>query len=653
MGEQLQKRVCSIAVLAHVDAGKTTLCEQLLLHGGVLRKGGRVDHGDAFMDGHALERARGITIFSEQASLDIPRGDGETVHVTLMDTPGHVDFSGEMERALSVVDMALLVVSCAEGVQSHTVTLFKLLKKKQIPTIIFLNKIDREGADAVRVTAQMQKLLSGDCVLMEQDEEILREELAVRDDTLMEQHLMEEAQKADYLLGARRAVKACQLYPVLSGSALENRGVDTLMQAIALLSDTDYEKAEKEPFSAKVYRVAHRDGMRYCYIKALSGTLSAREEVDTLRGPEKINAIYAAQGAKLTICQQLRAGQTAAVTGLSCRPGERIGASVGSDGQELVPLMSVDVQGEKGLDPTKLLAHLREMEEEDPLLSVRAEQSRISVGIMGAVQIEVLSSVLESRFGDQVTFLPPKVMYKETVAEPVIGIGHYEPLRHYAECWLRLVPGEPGSGVTFADKTPANLLDMNWRRLISSHVHERQHPGVLTGSPLTDVCVELIAGRAHLKHTEGGDFREATYRAIRNALMQAKNVLLEPVVRFELAFAGDLLSRVTGELLRLGAAMDAPEYDGDDVTMTGTCTAASFWDYPQKFAATTRGHGRIRSEFACYAPCRNQDEIVAEIGYSALADVKNPPGSVFCSHGAGYYVPWDEVRQTAHCEVEL
>ena len=643
----------TLGVAAHVDAGKTTLCEQMLLHSGVLRKGGRVDHGDAFMDGHALERARGITIFSEQASLDIPRGDGETVHVTLMDTPGHVDFSGEMERALSVLDMALLVVSCAEGVQSHTVTLFKLLRKKRIPAIIFLNKMDREGADAARVTAQMQRLLSSDCVLMEQDTQTLREELAMRDDTLMEQHLMEEAQKEDYLLGARRAVKACQLYPVLCGSALENRGVDTLMQAIAQLCDTDYESACGEPFCAKVYRVAHRDGMRYCYIKALSGRLSAREEANTLRGPEKINALFTAQGAKLTVCQELRAGQTAAVTGLACRPGERIGADVGSDSQELVPLMSVDVQGEKGLDPTKLLVHLRELEEEDPLLSVRAEQSRISVGIMGAVQIEVLSSVLESRFGDKVTFQPPKVMYRETVAEPVIGIGHYEPLRHYAECWLRLVPGKEGSGVTFSDKTPANLLDMNWRRLISSHVHERKHPGVLTGSPLTDVRVELIAGRAHLKHTEGGDFREATYRAIRNALMQAKNVLLEPVVRFELAFSSDLLSRVTGELLRLGAAMDAPEYDEDDVTLTGTCTAASFWDYPQKFAATTRGRGRIRSEFACYAPCKNQDEIVAEIGYNALADVKNPPGSVFCSHGAGYYVPWDEVRATAHCEVEL
>ena len=643
----------TLGVTAHVDAGKTTLCEQLLLHSGVLRKGGRVDHGNAFMDGHALEKARGITIFSEQASLDIPRQDGEIIHVTLMDTPGHVDFSGEMERALSVLDMALLVISCAEGVQSHTVTLFRLLKKKKIPTIIFLNKTDREGADVQRVIAQMHKLLSGDCVLMAQDADSLREELAMRDDTLMEQHLMEEAVSQDYLLGAQRAVKSCQLYPVFSGSALENRGVDTLMQGVTMLCSTDYGRRQSEPFCAKVYRVAHRDGMRYSYLKALSGRLLARDEVNTPSGPEKVNAIFSAQGAKLSVCQALEAGQTAAVTGLSCRPGEIIGAQTGSDHQELVPLMSVDVQGEKGLEPTRLLAHLRELEQEDPLLSVRAENGRLSVGIMGAVQIEVLGSVLENRFGDEVSFLPPKVIYKETVAAPAIGIGHYEPLRHYAECWLRLVPGKEGSGVTFSDKTPANLLDMNWRRLISAHVHERKHPGVLTGSELTDVCVELIAGRAHLKHTEGGDFREATYRAIRNALMQAENVLLEPVVRFELSFAQDLLSRVTGELLRLGAKMDAPEYDEDEVLLTGTCIAASFWDYPQKFAATTRGHGRIRSEFACYAPCRNQDDIVKEIGYSALADVKNPPGSVFCSHGAGYYVPWDEVRAHAHCEIEL
>ena len=642
----------TLGVAAHVDAGKTTLCEQLLLRAGVVRRGGRVDHGDTFMDGHALERARGITIFSEQASFDLARSDGETVHVTLMDTPGHVDFSGEMERALSVLDMALLVVSCAEGVQSHTVTLFRLLRARKIPMMIFLNKTDREGADVMRVMAQMQRLLSSDFVLMGQEAEALREELAARDETLMELHLMEEAERDDYIAGARRAMKEMQLIPVLTGSALLGEGVPQLEQAIAMLADTDYEKKLDAPFSAKVYRVRRQDGLRYCYVKALSGRLTAREEVATMRGDEKINAIMGAQGAKLSVAQALLAGQTAALAGLTCRPGERIGAGAGEEAQEIVPLMSVDVQPEKGLEMTKLLAHLREMEEEDPLLSVRAENGRISVGIMGAVQIEVLGSVLESRFGDKVSFLPPKVLYKETIASPVIGIGHYEPLRHYAECWLRLVPADTGSGITFADQTPANMLDMNWRRLISSHVHERAHPGVLTGSPITDIRVELIAGRSHLKHTEGGDFREATYRAIRNALMHAKNILLEPMVRFELAFAQDLLARVTGELLRLGAEMDAPEYDEEEIRLCGVCTAAAFWDYPQKFAATTRGHGRVASRFSHYAPCKNQDAIVEEMGYSALADERNPAGSVFCSHGAGFYVGWDHVREWAHCEVE-
>ena len=645
----------TIGVAAHVDAGKTTLCEQLLKHSGVLRRCGRVDHGDAFMDGHALERARGITIFCEQASFDLVREDGEIVHVTLMDTPGHVDFSGEMERALSVLDGALLVVSCAEGVQSHTVTLFRLLRARKIPTIIFLNKTDREGADALRVTAQMQRLLSPDCVLMTQDAGMLREELAMRDETLMEQHLMEEAQTEDYLAGARRALKAGMLYPVLSGSALTDTGVDQLEKAIAQLFETDYDTKKKAPFAAKVYRVRREDGMRYCYIKALSGQLNAREEVETREGIQKINALFGAQGGKMAPIPVLCAGQTAAVTGLACRPGERIGADLGTDLQEIVPLMSVDVRPVGQLDMTKLHAHLRELEEEDPLLSVRAQDGRISVGIMGAVQIEVLGSILKDRFGDDVQFLPPKVIYKETVAAPAVGIGHYEPLRHYAEAWVRLVPGEPGSGVRFRDACAPNTLELNWRRLVAGHVSERKHPGVLTGSALTDVCVELIAGRSHLKHTEGGDFRESTYRAIRNALMHAQCVLLEPFVRFELALSQDSLSRVTGELLRLGAELDAPQYQEDEVVLGGTCTAAAFWDYPQKFAQATRGHGRISSRFDRYAPCRNQDAIVSEIGYSPLADEKNPTGSVFCSHGAGFYVSWEHVREWAHCgeEAEL
>lgn len=643
----------TLGVTAHVDAGKTTLCEQMLCRSGVIRACGRVDHGDAFMDDDPMERARGITVFTEQAALEWHTESGEPLFVTLMDTPGHVDFSGEMERALSVLDAALLVVSCVEGVQSHTVTLFKLLRKKRIPTLIFLNKTDREGADAARVTAQMQRLLSGDCVLMsDADADVLKEELAARDEALLEAHFSDCAKREDYLDGARRAFLKGALFPVLAGSALTGTGVDELMRAIAALCKTDWENKESLPFTGQVYRVRRVGGVRYAYVKATAGVLRVRDEVSTVRGMQKVSALMLPQGGKLTTLGELSAGRTAAVAGLDVRPGERIGAELTKDSAELVPLMSVRVEPVPPLELTVLLAHLRELEEEDPLLAVTPEEGGVSVGVMGAVQIEILETLLRTRFGDEVRMLPPHVLYQETIDAPVIGIGHYEPLRHYAEVWLSLVPGERGSGITFSADCPPNTLDLNWQRLIETHVFERMHPGVLTGSPLTDVRIRLIAGRAHLKHTEGGDFREATCRAIRNALMQADNVLLEPVVRFELAMPLEALSRVTGELLRIGAQLDAPETEEDEVTLTGSCTAAMFWDYPTKFAASTRGHGRLMSGFWRYEPCRNQEEIVKKSGYDPLADTKNPPGSVFCSHGAGFYVAWDHVREWAHCEVE-
>ena len=646
----------TLGVIAHVDAGKTTLCEQMLCRAGVLRRAGRVDHGDTLMDGDALERARGITIFCEQATFELPGAgaglnEGEPVRVTLMDTPGHVDFFGETERALGVLDAALLVVSCAEGVQSHTVTLHRLLRARKIPTLIFLNKIDREGADIPSAMAQLSRVLSGDCVLMTQEPAQLLEELAARDEALMDAYLEGRATKDDALAGARRAFAAGELIPVLPGSALLGEGVDELMRMIAALCRTPYGEKENEPFSAQAYRVRRLDGARCAYLKLLSGSLCVRDEVKTLRGGEKVSALYAAQGGKLTPVQRVVAGQTAAVVGIGAKIGERVGEEAQSGHQELVPLQSVAVEPVAPLTLSALLAHLREPEDEDPLLSVSTQAGGVSVKVMGSVQIEVLGSVLLSRFGDRVNFAPPRVLYKETVAAPVVGIGHYEPLRHYAEVWLCLSPGETGSGVTFKAACLPNSLDINWQRLIRQHVMEREHPGVLTGSPLTDVRVTLLAGRSHLKHTEGGDFREATYRAIRQALMQAENVLLEPLVRFELAFAPELLGRVTGELLRMGAQLDAPEAVGDELALTGSCTAAAFWDYPERYAAATHGRGRITSRFWRYAPCRAQEEIVASIGYAPLADEQNPPDSVFCSHGAGIRVAWNRVREWAHCEV--
>ena len=429
----------TLGVAAHVDAGKTTLCEQLLRHAGVIRACGRVDHGDAFMDDDPMERARGITIFTEQATLAWPVSGDEPLLVTLMDTPGHVDFSGEMERALSVLDAALLVVSCVEGVQSHTVTLFKLLRKKRIPTLIFLNKTDREGADAARVTAQMQRLLSGDCVLMTgADADALKEELAARDEALLEAHFSDCAKREDYLDGARRAFFNGALFPVLAGSALTGTGVDELMRAIAALCKTDWENKESLPFAGQVYRVRRVGGVRYAYIKATAGVLRVRDEVSTVRGMQKVSALMLPQGGKLTTLGELSAGRTAAVAGLDVRSGERIGAELTEDRVELVPLMSVRVEPVPPLELTALLAHLRELEEEDPLLAVTPEEGGVSVGVMGAVQIEILETLLKTRFGDEVRMLPPHVLYQETIDAPVIGIGHYEPLRQYAEVWLSL-----------------------------------------------------------------------------------------------------------------------------------------------------------------------------------------------------------------------
>ena len=642
----------TLGVAAHVDAGKTTLCEQMLRHAGVLRRCGRVDHGDAFMDDSPLERARGITIFCEQASFDLDSGDGEALCVMLMDTPGHVDFAGEMERALCVLDAALLVVSCTEGVQSHTVTLFRMLERRGIPTLIFLNKTDRDGAGISRVMEQMKRLLSDDCVLMTQQGEELREELAARDEALMDRHFDGTAQREDYLSAARRCVAGRTLFPVFAGSALCDTGVGALMQGIAALCRTGYEEKKNMPFCARVYRVRRASGTRLTYVKVMQGRLLAREMIQTPEGPCKADALYAVQGTKLSVVPSLEAGETGAVAGLTARPGEILGAGMGQTAPELVPVMSVEVKPQPPLTKQTLLEHLRELEEEDPLLQVRAQEGALHVGVMGEVQIEVLASLLKARFGDEVRLLPPRVLYKETIAAPVVGIGHYEPLRHYAEVWLRLTPGRSGSGVVFEAACPPNTLDLNWRRLIGTHVLEREHPGALTGSPLTDVRVTLIAGRAHLKHTEGGDFREATYRAIRNALMQAQSVLLEPTVRFELAMPQEMLARVTGELLRMGAQMDAPVCEGNEAALTGECTAAAFWGFPTRFAAMTRGYGRLSSRFARYAPCRDQAAAVAQCGYQPLSDEANPPGSIFCSRGAGFYVAWDHVREWAHCAQE-
>ena len=642
--ERTEKRLC-VGLLAHVDAGKTTLSEAMLYRAGVIRTLGRVDHGDTFLDTDAQERSRGITIFSKQAVLPLP---GCTL--TLLDTPGHVDFSAEMERTLQVLDCAVLIISGPSGIQSHTVTLWRLLRRYQVPVILFFNKMDMETADRDALLAAVRAELDEGCIDFSQPQAQLYEELSLSDEALMEAYLasgtLSDAQIAP-LVSHRR------VFPCLFGSALRQTGVDALLDALGRFVD---EPARGAEFGAHVFKIARDEkGARLTFLKVTGGTLTVKQTLSGEDWEEKADQLRLYSGSKFTLLQQAPAGTVCAVTGLSkTMPGDVLGRETAAQAPVLQPVLEYRLLLEDGTDAALAYGQLRVLEEEDPALHLvwNALLREIRVQLMGPVQMEILQKLIESRFGLKVSFDAGNIVYLETIAAPVEGVGHYEPLRHYAEVWLKLEPGAPGSGISFAADCPPNSLEENWQRLIRTHVFERAHPGVLTGSPLCDVRIRLIAGRAHLKHTEGGDFREATCRAIRNALMQAENVLLEPVVRFELAMPNEALARVTGELLRIGAQLDASETDGGETTLTGRCTAAMFWDYPTRFAASTHGHGRIASRFDRYEPCKNQDDIVRQSGYDPLADTFNPPGSVFCSHGAGFYVAWDHVREWAHCEVE-
>ena len=634
-----------IGILAHVDAGKTTLSEAMLYRSGAIRSLGRVDHRDAFLDTDALERERGITIFSKQAMLRL-----DDCSVTLLDTPGHVDFSAEMERTLQVLDYAVLVVSGTSGVQGHTHTLWQLLRRYQIPTFLFVNKMDIDGTDREALLHQLKAELSEGCIDFGADSAELSEQLALLDDEVTERYLESGTVSTE---DARQLIARRTVFPCWFGSALKLTGVDEFLHG---LSELTAEPKRPEGFGARVFKIA-RDpqGARLTFLKVTGGSLRVKSLISGDGWQEKADQLRVYSGTKFALTETAEAGTVCAVTGLShTEPGDGLGFETAQEAPVLLPVLEYRLVPEDGVSPQEAFLRLRQLAEEDPQLHPvwDARHQEIRMQLMGEVQMEILARVIAERCAMQVTFDEGSIVYKETIADTVEGVGHYEPLRHYAEVWLKLEPGAPGSGISFAADCPPNSLDENWQRLIRTHVFERAHPGVLTGSPLCDVRIRLIAGRAHLKHTEGGDFREATCRAIRNALMQAENVLLEPVVRFELAMPNEALARVTGELLRIGAQLDASETDGGETTLTGRCTAAMFWDYPTRFAASTHGHGRIASRFDRYEPCKNQDDIVRQSGYDPLADTLNPPGSVFCSHGAGFYVAWDHVREWAHCEVE-
>lgn len=639
----------TIGILAHVDAGKTTFSEQVLFRMGALRSLGRVDHQDAFLDAHPIEKRRGITIFSDQAVFQA----GEDTYYWL-DTPGHVDFSPEMERAIDAMDYAIVVVSCVEGVQSHTETVWRLLKKHQVPTFLFLNKIDRAGADPAAVVEQIRARLSPEAVCCDgltpdSMPDTLLESIAERDEAALDQLLQGNTDPAFYQNILIQEIRSRALFPVFSGAALSGAGVDAFLKMLLLLTRTEYAARESAPFSAKVYKIRHeKQGGRVCFFKVLSGSVQVRDEVCG----QKITELRQYQGMKYQLTPRCSAGDLCAVPGLNMvKIGDILGANAARrDHSESEPMLQSTVTFDPPVRSDQVLRALRELEEEDPTLCVENDSSGLSIRVMGEIQLDVLTELLQERYGLNVRFGNRRVIFLETIAEPAIGIGHYEPLRHYAEVHLRLVPGPRGSGIRFESKCHVDILGLNWQRLIETHVYEKQHRGVLTGAPLTDVTVQLLTGRAHLKHTEGGDFREATYRAIRNALMNAKSVLLEPVCAFTLRAPAELYGRLAGDMTRLRADCEPPVYAGDMVEISGQATFREISEYARNLPAQTHGRGALTYRLDHYTPARDADALVAESGYNPLAD--DTPDSVFCARGAGFVVHWQDVPAYAHLPQE-
>ena len=643
----------TVGVLAHVDAGKTTFSEQVLYLSHAIRSLGRVDHQDAFLDTHPLERQRGITIFSGQACFPLGK---DTVY--WLDTPGHVDFSAEMERALSVMDYAIVVVSCAEGVQSHTETVWRLLQGYRIPCFIFLNKTDRPGANPGAVLEQLRGRLSPDMLDLRyfqqagEMDESLQEAVAAQDEALLERLFSTGYDAETWLCALREQIARRQAFPVMAGAALEGRGVAEFLRAFSLLTETDYDSRTTQPLTARCYQVRHdAQGQRLCFVKLLSGSLRVKDALPLPGGAAKVNELRIYHGAKYRSVEQACAGDLVALSGLEgLHPGDMLGCE-GHTSLCTTPMMAADVLwDEKAVPAFRMLQALRMLEDEDPSLGVEESTGRLSVHVMGRIQLEVLRQLLRERFGYEASFGPCRVLYQETIAAPAIGIGHYEPLRHYAEVWLRISPAPAGSGVAFRSLCHVDTLALNWQRLIETHVFEKRHRGVLTGAPLTDVTVELLTGRAHLKHTEGGDLRQAVYRAIRNALMNAQSVLLEPICGFEITAPSEQYGALAGALSRMQADAEPPEYEAELVRIKGEAPYAVFAPWQEDFMALTRGRGSLQVWASRYAPCRDAAAVIDQAHYNPLAD--DTPDSVFCSHGAGYTVPWQEVPAHAHLSWE-
>ena len=633
------KHIC-IGVMAHVDAGKTTLLEAMLFKGGATRRLGRVDHQNAFLDTDEQERVRGITIFSKQAELSLPEAS-----ITFLDTPGHVDFSAEMERTLQVLDFALLLVSGTDGVQSHTRTLWQLLRRYRIPTFLFVNKMDLPGKGKDGIMEELRRELSEGCVAFDEDTSALHEELALLDEGLMEQVLetgkLEDAQIAELIAGRR-------VFPCFFGAALRMEGVDGLLSALQRYTKEPRYPAE---FSAQVYKIARGEkDERLTFLKVTGGTLAVKQVLRGEDWEEKADQLRLYSGSKFTLLQAAPAGTICAVMGLTkTQAGEHLGSGKGVAAPFLEPVleyrMHVDTDDVQGA-----YLKLRRLEEEDPQLHLLWDHQlrEIRVQLMGAVQMEILQKLVKSRFDLSVSFDEGNIVYKETIAASVEGVGHYEPLRHYAEVHLLLEPGEPGSGIVLDTMCSEDVLARNWQRLIFTHLQETVQPGVLTGSPVTDLRITIVSGKAHLKHTEGGDFRQATYRAVRQGLRKAQSVLLEPWYAFRLEVPANFVGRAMTDLERMHAVVSAPEVEEARAVVSGAGPVRLLRGYTAEVTAYTRGQGRISYQPDGYKPCPEQDEIVQRIGYDPERDLLHPTGSVFCAHGAGFEVKWDEVDRMAH-----
>ncbi len=658
----------TVGLVAHVDAGKTTLSESILYLTGKIRKAGRVDHKDAYLDTYALERERGITIFSKQAEVNL-----HNLPVTLLDTPGHVDFAAEMERTLQVLDVAVLVINGADSVQGHTRTLWSLLKHYQVPTFLFINKMDQEGTNPQTLLGDLQKNLDEACFAfpafsgeMTEDQkdfyETFYENLATCREDALEEYLDQGEISQDTIA---RLIGGRKVFPCYFGSALKQKGIQELLDAMELFcGNSQFMKSTSEDadFGGKVYKIS-RDpkGERLTHLKITSGTLQVK---DLLQGrfrdgsdwEEKVNQIRIYSGEKYEMVQEISAGSICAVTGLTASyPGQGLGSEEESEIPVLAPVINYQVEVPDKVDPHKMLGYLRELEEEDPMLKVVWKEAlgEIHVQLMGEVQKEVLKSLMMERFFVEPSFGAGSIVYKETIGNVVEGVGHFEPLRHYAEVHLKMEPGEVGSGLVFGTECSEDMLDKNWQRLILTHLEEKDHKGVLTGSSLTDVKITLMAGKAHLKHTEGGDFRQSTYRAVRQGLMQAENILLEPFFSFRLEIPSEYVGRAMTDIQRMYGTFDTPQTEKNRSVITGQAPVACMGEYAMEVTEYTRGMGHLTCTYKGYYPCHNSEEVIEAISYDPERDLENPTGSVFCAHGAGYAVPWNEVFDKMHIERQL